>query len=482
MRIAVIACLLVLVAAATLPVSAGGAAANQAEDLLGDAFESTSAGITFRPPAGCREIAKGPGDAEIAEFVDEQAKWDLKVAMWTTDQPVPLQTPTDKSGVTGLMESTIQQTRTADPGVKVLRNDVTNIAQAKVGMLVFAYTIGTDKRLTQIALIQKSQYLYYIFNLTTPGVAKDAAQGDADEQRAVATFGGMLDSVKLLDRSKIRQDQVDRLFRTRALFTTWTAARIKTKLAPQQWLRVIRDGKDVGYSYIVERPERRGDADGILIGIRSRMLDEGGGRVDSESWFYSNIDRKHASWTTAVRVSDDKGKLLTYGTEIGADDVTVDGHRLTVKTIRKSSDTEPVQRDLPPWYLPQAFSELLPRLLPLNEPKTYMFASYVSNKREVMSRYVEVLPRATVRFNGREVEAVQVHDRYGLDGPITTDYFSPAGAFLGSRAVSEKTVSQGVTRPSELLIVPVTKEQLLKIWTHADLSEPSLPSGGGIGR
>jgi hypothetical protein len=473
------------VGAQTLPTTSKDRPVSRPAKLLGETFESAAAGITFSAPAGCREIRKGPGDAELVEYVDEAAQWDLKVALWTTDAPLPLKRDPQKSDAPpGLMDSTLDQTRLANPGARVLRDEITATPQGKIGRLAFRYTVGTQRRLTQIALVQKSPQLYYIFNLTTPGASDGPGHepSAAQEQRAVETFGKIVDSIHLLDRSKIRQDQVERLFRTRALFGQWTLARIKSILIPRQWLRVVRDGHDVGYSYLVERPERRGNSDGMTIGIRSRLVKEDGGRIDTESWLYANIDREHGSWSTGVRVSDAKGKLVAYGTEIGASDQTIDGHRLTVKTISKSADTEPVKRDLPPWYLPQAFSRLLPRLLPLNEARTYLFANYVSDKREVMSRYVEVLAPKVVSFNGHERQAVTIHDRYGLEGTITTHYFTPEGTYLGSETITQKSDGQGVSRPTQLLILPSTEKELLKIWSHADLSEPSLPGGHTIGR
>ena len=38
---------------------------------------------------------------------------------------------------------------------------------------------------------------------------------------------------------------------------------------------------------------------------------------------------------------------------------------------------EPMQRGLPPFYLPQVISHLLPRLVPTGDPKTFMFMIYV---------------------------------------------------------------------------------------------------------
>ncbi len=463
----------------------------------GPTFESQAAGIMLRAPAGTVSMPKAPGDAELAEFYDKKRGWDFKVALARPDQATHLTTQKGVDGTQqpGLLELTLEQLKTTNPGAKVLRNDVTNIGDADVGMIAVRYTQGTQRRLTQLAIIQKSKFLFYILNLTTPSGQgdKDAtsqpAPTDADgnaapdplEAAAVHAFTKILDSVTFLDQDAIRQDQVQRLFRTRNLFRNWTAARVAASLKPQQWLRVLRDGKDVGYSYIVERTEHRGNADGISIGIRSRMRTQPGVTVDSEKWMYSNIDRKHESWSNIVRVSKtaDPSKAINYSTEIGTSDQLPDSHQLTVKAIGKNASAEPLTRDLPPWYVPQALSHILPRLLPLNEAKTFMFADYVPTQREVMSRYVEVQREREVKFNGKTRRAIVVSDRLGLQGTETYHYFTPDGEWIGS----ETTVSQVLpdeTEPVEvkLVFIPTTAEDLNRIWEKPNLTAPSAPPGG----
>ena len=73
---------------------------------------------------------------------------------------------------------------------------------------------------------------------------------------------------------------------------------------------------------------------------------------------------------------------------------TRDAYNLSVQYVGTMGNQDPVNRPLPVFYLPQALDSMLPRLLPPNEVKTYMMATYVSDAREVMLRYVEVKPIA----------------------------------------------------------------------------------------
>jgi hypothetical protein len=133
-----------------------------------------------------------------------------------------------------------------------------------------------------------------------------------------------------------------------------------------------------------------------------------------------------------------------------------------VRTIGKEKNAAPIKQDLPPWYIPQAVGHLLPRLLPLREPKTYLFAVYVSEQQHVMHRYVDVGKEEEVELAGQKVRAVPISDRIKLEGTPTIHYLSPEGKYLGS-----------VNKDSKITILPTDAASLQKIWeNHADLTRP----------
>ena len=197
----------------------------------------------------------------------------------------------------GLLDQTVAGLKRELSGCIILRQDLTNIRDGNpkqknnVGMLAVRYSAVGHHYLTQQAIVQASDRLFYLLALTTPGseALGDAAQNDPIERVAVNTFQQMLDSVRLLDTVRIHQDQVDRLVRTRSLMVNWTSTRLHSILVSEQWLRMVRDGKDVGYSYITEQTAagvprpltleevKAGKSDrdlvqpgdGILIGVRT---------------------------------------------------------------------------------------------------------------------------------------------------------------------------------------------------------------------
>ena len=139
--------------------------------------------------------------------------------------------------------------------------------------------------------------------------------------------------------------------------------------------------------------------------------------------------------------------------------------------MSQSGEGEPVNRDLPGWYLPQAMGQLILRLVPLHaeldfngqpKPRRYLFATYVPEVREVMHRYIDVGDEQQVNFAGKTIQAIPITDRLGWHGSITTHYMSPTGDYLGSE-----------NKDSHTLMLPSDGESLMAIWKNANLTRPA---------
>ena len=97
----------------------------------------------------------------------------------------------------------------------------------------------------------------------------------------------------------------------------------------------MQNGKDIGYSYVVEEPEKQAGHDGVSVGIRTRTITTPPAPApakkdaapatrpakvqrDSETLMWMSFDRKHETWSTVVFTDD--GKLKDTSTEFGASD------------------------------------------------------------------------------------------------------------------------------------------------------------------
>jgi len=508
------------------------AAPTSQPSLLGDVFRSPAYGIALRPPIRCGRVNSDVA-GQIVEFDDPDGGWVLRVTQLSMPHATPLTTYSDQFNQPhdGLLQQTVGQLRDQH-GEEIVTSDVIHggfDGKLPIGMLVHRRTENLKPRLIQDALVEASDRLYYVVELNTPGRPDAAVAGEnADERAAANAFNGVIDSVELLDRRAIAADQDDRLVRTRGLFANWMPSYLQSRLASQQYFRLVRDGKDIGYTYEIDEYDagagKIADMPVIRISVRSATFPDAKTRVEAQSRLTATIDRNHENWMSLASItgSDKEGKPIQSNiSEIGSSDQKVrmvpeaglvnaqtapptagavggaaalpggkapdmlqprlkmvPSWELTVlrrsgATAQMNNVSPPFQQQVSPWYLPQAMNYLLPRLLPFREAKTFLFATYLADgdhgRPAVMLRYVDVLLPREVTLGGRIVMAVPVSDRIGLQGPLTTHYLDPTtGAYLGS--VSETVSPDGRKETNEIL--PTDAVRLRKIFPNCVLTPP----------
>lgn len=455
-------------------------------DLLGPEFVSRGQGIALRPPKDSVAVRRA-GAADFVEFVNPEKNWTLKVTKIKLQANGSLTAVRDREGNLhpGMLEHTATRLKEELPDAEFLRQEAIPLAAGRAAMVVLRHARNLKPLLSQQAIIERNAREYYLIALTTPGAPAQAAQdvAAAGERLAFETFGQVLDSVRLLDGEELRAEQDARLFATRAMLANLLAGnRIRASLVKEQWRRVLKRGKDIGYLVIFERvPDPKDRRDGVEVAIRSRMMPSPDLQVDSGSVFYATMDLRHEDWSTLTeyvnvkqRAAQPKDYKPPQIAEFGMSDrraVLGRGDEFTLNVTFESTNEqlEPVARPLPPFYIPQAIAHLLPRLLPLNEPKALLFTTWVPESREVILRYVDIRESQRVNFNGELVRCVPVDERIGLDGAITTHYVAHTGQWLGSE-----------NKESAITVLPTTEEALLKIWKDADLGRPEGPVRNAI--
>lgn len=465
-------------------------------DALDPAFVSTTAGISVRPPPGGKMIRRngGQGD-ELVRFINDADNWTMIVSRVILSEPVPLTLPQAGNGKGSGFADTVAAQMPSDTPGKLIRTDLQPINGYDGAILASRYTEKGAKKLMQQAIVRRTDKAYYVVTYSTPVTQEDLST-DPAAQKATETFEKIVDSITLLDQQKIADEQIDRLIRTRAVMVNWTPEKLHSVLVPEQWLRLMKDGQDIGYTYIVE--EQAGDLPrklkrnedkvkdlGVRVGVRSRTVPVDGTIVDAESWMWVQDDRKRESFHNQL-VSTERGKEkeFTYAMDAGMSvrqDRVVpvrvqnpagvgqniekeidDRYTLKVVSTSKNQSLPPVDRELPPYYLPQALVHLMPRLLPLKEARTYLFASYVPETRQVMLRYVDVENATEVTLGGKKQLAVPIKERAGLEGSTTTHYLTVDGKYLGS-----------VNEENHITILATDEASLRAIWKDAKFERPA---------
>ncbi len=494
-------------------------------------FRSRLAGIELLPPAGGRMIRQ-LDTGEIVRFVYADRSWDVRV------KPVPLHIALS---LDGLLDLTAKQLVDSNPSTEIVSK---TSPRKDLGIIEARYNAGADRLFAQQALFREDDQSYFLVQMGSPtGKAKNAPADPADPQETVAraAFANMTGTVKLLDRRLLTLEQEMRQKNTRALWLLLDQKRVLKSLIPVHFMRIVRDGKDVGFVQINEREAAHGSRPGVEVIVRSRVT-----RVPDEtlavkpdaapavpgstgvvvptvtqqptaaatsqpsdmftfSNFYFSFDREpgfatsHEDWETltqadqnkagqvrergnadlSVRLSLDRTKLSLSLRQPTTTDTAVD-HReppvkrqdkfvLSVSQDVKNRRAATLSKKLVWFYIPQGLRQLLPRLLPLDEPGQYMFAAYSSEQREVMARYVDVgLPTDTV-LDGVTVHAIPVTDRVGIDGNPTIHYMTVRGEWLGS-----------VSDEGRFLVLPAAEKDLQAYWPgFVKSEEPPLPVDSG---
>lgn len=451
-------------------------------------FSSLEAGFELKMPDGVR-LPDDRSDT-LAVVVDMSKGWRFEVQRLSLSSPAKLETRQLPEGGTqaGLLEVVTQET-VRESNAEVLRSEVTPLGEGEAGVIIARTTTPTLTQLRQIALIPFTDVLYHRVVMTSPAPAGEveALAEDENVQQAAAAFSEALNTFKRLDQAGIREDQEERLLRTRALFVNLTRPNVLQVLEPEQWWRIRKDNEDIGWAHVREHtadriPSGRGNddevdpqvAEGVRVGIQTHLVTDEA-TIDRFTWLWSSFDRREGKFLEESVLTQD-GQISQEGfvagsmtarrvpkkvrvpraTGVGADEVMeiVDERRLEVSVSVGDEPPTSLVRELPAWYLQQAMAHLLPRLVAPWGRRTYLVAVYNPEQTEIWQQYVDVEgPRNETVFGEKQLVMI-VTTRMGLSGDPTTHYISTDGyRWLGS--MNEAT---GVE------IRPVDEATLRSVW------------------
>lgn len=468
---------------------------------LGDTLTFARLGVSLRQPEGMTASRFARPD-EIVGFRDAGRDWSINLKRYILPEPYPLNSVVAIRGSNrvGMVEVTLKRIKDAAPDAEALRNDSIYVGDAETGMLALRYSFGSQRKLMQRALIQANEQMYYDLTMISPGATRADVE-DPVEREAVEAFRAVLDSIKLLDLLETKRDQEERLFNSRAFFTD-VKTRLQKVLIPEQVYRILRDGKDIGYSYSSEHIDKLAGGEGIELGTMTRLL-RGDEQDDINLICGITGDLRHEQFSQILVTGktsqnfEDRNWVMGFGTsdrntriryDRELDEKTVDADidprtgrprkqpavrerevcELNVTFYGRHSNPDPFTQPVPPWYLPQAVGRLLPRLLPLSEKK-YLFASYQSDENYpvVRSRYVDVLLDEDVNIGGQKVRAVPIRD-WMDEATVTTHYIALDGKYLGS----ETRIDHWDAPASTVTVIPSDAAAITKLWPQAKLEAP----------
>jgi hypothetical protein len=499
--------------------------------LLGAEFNNRTEGFRFRPPVGGTQLRQ-LNSGEIVRFSYPDRAWTVRLKVAKNDARLPMATDPRFPDHQGLLDATAKQlTDGAGVPATLLRKEMIPLGPRRAGLIEARDNAGINRVFTQVALIPDGTSRYFILQMVSPG-AEEKPKGVLDptglarEREAKDIFQRTLATVTVAtsaERQQLRDEQNRRIWNARNLWVQLDRKRVMAALEPPvRFLRVIRDGKDVGYVQINQRLEQHHGQDGFAIIARSHMempveapavapapavaaagsvvdlprpgaaaAPAGVQQLDRDARFFCTFDRAHEDWTITGRANNVAGNDAV---EMGNSDVEVhpainaaaaqaqvrlgaagggapvpnrEVQTLLVDNYRGNNRVGATfEQRLDYRYLPAAFGQLLPQLVPVDEPQKYLYAFYVSEQRAILFRYVDVGQEREVTLDDRTVRAVPITDRIGADGIATIHYVRKAdGQWLGT-----------VGDDGKLVVLPADEETLGRIWPKfTPLKEPPPP-------
>lgn len=465
-------------------------------------YSSPEAGIELMIPPGT-PLESDDGNV-LHQVSNVQKQWHFELRRLPLPQAADLAPQEMPQGGrrSGLLEIVATATQQKTGGQIVRAPALTPLGDADAGVFAIYFTVGTAPQLRQVALIRAGEMLYYQLTLTSAAPAGGEAQlaGDPRTREAVEAFNRALNSFRVLDQTQLRQEQEQRLIRTRTLLVNLTKPRLLGALVPEQWWRIRKDGQDIGYSYLVEEPARQVPADpvnreqldvhgaeGMRIGVRTRLRRDGGW-LDRETWLYASADLKEEDFRERNQLTVDdtaKAENLVVGTMrarqmpvkvevpgpggLGKESkfTITDSRRLDVTYVINGVQTnDPLSRQLPAWYVPQAVEHLLPRLVAPWGRNTYLVAIYNPAQREIYQQYIDVEGLRNEKVQDQTRLVMVVTTRIGLAGAKTRHFIDPDSfTWLGS-----------ISEEDGLEILPSDAATLRQIWEEPELEAPDARS------
>src|SRR5439155_9211295 len=127
---------------------------------------------SLRPPMEMTQARRNITGDEVVQFYNDANKWLLKVSRLVLTKPAPLVTTRDPNGNIllgkdklsrqGMLEMTVDQMKMDKVGTQILRQDTVNLADGSAaGLIAAKYRAPEGTRLTQRAIIQGGDQLYY---------------------------------------------------------------------------------------------------------------------------------------------------------------------------------------------------------------------------------------------------------------------------------------------------------------------------------
>jgi hypothetical protein len=359
----------------------GLAAAQPAEqvpprDLADPPWQDKAHGISVRPPIGTR-LVEQTADDYLLRIIDEAGKFQITVALKKSAADLTLEQ---------VLRSAREQIKTFQPASDVVGSEVKKIGQLEGAIIYFRVPqpVGDDLLIGQaIGRIDAQRFvLMELRCVITAG------------PQYIPTFEAVTQSLSIANRGELAAQRRAALERGQAWRHSLSIEKLHKSLIPEQFFRLVENGRDIGYLRVTQAQNANGVAlhprPGVEVEVRSRIVAQGV-TIDSRAAMYLADDDAAEVWTitTTYRQRDARGQeqLRTF-TETGARtgetmEIAINGP----EGLKKPKYKRPVVG-----YLSKVEAETIGQLLPRDRAGDYGFYWFDSRSGKMTFRSEQVTP------------------------------------------------------------------------------------------
>jgi hypothetical protein len=448
-----------------------GAATATADDALLDVtpWQSQAYGLSLRPPLGCVHVPwpnsqvrarfvggagysidlsirkrRDPDDEPLdgSAFIEalrqmatDQFQWELRRG----DGPITLER----------VETICQQTvQVLDPSAVMLDRRAIQANGREAVAIYFRLSAaagGLDRNQDRTTHWILGQAFLRLQDETFVVLRLDAPDGVFERVRPA--FEAMVASLRVESPNTIAARRKQWLERGRIWQQMIDPKELLGSAAPEQFLRITRQGTDIGFMRVRQRAAQEMNMQGMGIEILARVK-RPGQIYESQTRTFLSDDLEHEIWSIAtyLRSITADGKPAPKTTTAWVETGIRSGKKMDVKRegptgIRRRNWVPPEEG-----YLSQVMLHLVEPLLPHRQREKMAFYAYHADTGRIALRTLEVLP-------GRD-GSYRVRSRPNLDHPEAVSHYDAQGKFL------KRELYGG------LLVEPTTVGRLRLIWKN----------------
>jgi hypothetical protein len=232
---------------------------------------------------------------------------------------------------------------------------------------------------------------------------------------------------------------------------------VQITVTPESWFLMSLKDKPVGFMKVVQAQPHQTGLAGYEVTTWAMSQVPGDKPRLYKRYLFASASGDLEHWGEQLQVGSGKDSSVFVQSGMMADMVADRGQKKPVRMIKcdlgtdqKTKSQRKILGDVKGIYLPYAYGELLPKVVDLKQPKSYLFATYAPGSNDFDMRTFTVVGPSKITMAGKEVDAVKIVDKKSEDAEPVQMWVNPDGDLLRIQSdvglVIEQSTHEAVLR------------------------------------